>query len=176
MFWKKKKSIASRCSVCGQIHDEWPALTFDSPNNYNALSKAERERIAQIDSDFCIIKYEDQTARFIRVVLKQSITDSNMFLNYGLWVSLSEESFSDYVLNYTNENHEVQYFGWLNSRIPGYEDTLDIPTTVYTARGTDRPEILPYDDFDHAFVKDFYSGISMNEAEKRVHTMMKNTG
>lgn len=178
MFWKRKlsKKTKYKCSVCNEVHDEWPALTFNSPSSYHELTESEKASIAKIDSDFCTINYEDQTDRFIRVVLKQKVNNNDQDLDYGLWVSLSEKSFTDYQNNYNNENHERQYFGWLNSRIPEYENTINIPTTVNTNLGNDRPEITPHNDFDHDFVRDYYNGISRIEAEKRIHKMMKNAG
>lgn len=168
--------IEYTCSVCGENHNEWPALTFYSPASYNELTNEEKNLIGKLDSDFCTIKYEDQIDRFIRVVLKQNVNNSDQNLDYGLWVSLSEKSYSDYMENFNNDNHEEQYFGWLNSRIPEYENTMNIPTTVSTKRGNERPEIIPYEDFEHEFVKDYYNGISREEAEKRIHEMMKNAG
>lgn len=163
------------CSVCGEHHNEWPALTFNSPNSYFGLNEEEKNSIATIDSDFCIIEYEDQTDRFIRVVLKQKVNDSNQDLEYGLWVSLSEKNYLNYRDNYNSENHEEQYFGWLNSRIAEYSDTTIIPTTLVTKKGNERPEIFPHEDFQHQFVTDYYNGISKIEAEKRIHEMIKET-
>jgi len=162
------------CSVCGESHREWPALTFYSPASYNELTMDEKNSIGKLDSDFCTIKYEDQIDKFIRVVLKQKVNDSDQNLDYGLWVSLSEKSYSNYTANFSNKNHEEKYFGWLNSRIPEYENTINIPTTVQTKRGNERPEIIPHEDFDHEFVRDYYNGIKREEAEKRIHEMMKN--
>ena len=178
MFWKKESSHKSeyKCSVCGRVHKEWPALTFNTPSSFHELTEEEKMSMAKVDSDFCAINYEDQTDRFIRVVLKQKVNDSSQDLDYGLWVSLSEKSFTDYYDNFKTENHETQYFGWLNSRISGYENTMSIPTTVTTKRGNERPEIIPHEDFDHEFVRDYYNGISRVEAEKRIHEMMKNAG
>jgi len=176
MFWKKKSNNQIKCSICGESHDEWPALTFNSPHSYHELTEDERNKFATIDSDFCEIEYSDQTDRFIRVILKQKVKNSNQELDYGLWVSLSEQSWNDYKSNFDNENHEVSFFGWLNSRIPEYENTMNIPTTVVTKAGNDRPEIIPHEDHNHDFVEDYYNGISKEEAEKRIHEMMKNAG
>ena len=107
MFWKRKSKKLNKCSVCGETHSGWPALTFNSPSSYHELNENEKQSIAKIDTDFCEIKYEDQTDKFIRVVLKQKIKDSNLELDYGLWVSLSDKSWNDYKLNYNNENHET---------------------------------------------------------------------
>ncbi|KAA1245785.1 DUF2199 domain-containing protein [Aquimarina sp. RZ0] len=176
MFWKKKKNNTGKfkCSECGEVHENWPALAYKTPTPFHNLSESEKETIGRIDSDFCVIKHEDQTDRFIRVVLKQEVNDYDDILEYGLWVSLSEQSFTDYSENFSNENHETQYFGWLCSDLPDYDNSVSIPTTVVTKTGNEKPEIFPHKDFDHQFVKDYYNGISKQEAERRIHQMMKN--
>ena len=178
MFWKKKKNKANeyRCSECGKVHSEWPALTFKSPNNYDGLSVKQKEELGKLDSDFCVISYEDQIDRFIRVTLTQSVNNDCQDLHYGLWVSLSEKSFLDYATNFDNENHETGYFGWLCNNIPGYENTMSIPCDVITKTGNSRPEIIPHQDFEHQFVIDYYNGISKSEAERRINESLKNVG
>ena len=95
MFWKKKKNKTTefKCSKCGKVHSEWPALTFKSPANYDFLSDKEKTELGKLDSDFCEIHYEDQIDRFIRVTLTQKVNDTCENLDYGLWVSLSEKSY-----------------------------------------------------------------------------------
>jgi hypothetical protein len=163
------------CPSCGELHHDWPALAFSSPFHYNELNDHEKKTTATLDSDFCVIEDGETTDKFIRCTLSQTVNDHCEDLQYGLWVSLSEKSFQDYEDNYNNENHEVTYFGWLCSSIPGYEDTLSIPTTVYTQVGNNRPEIVPHEDFDHPFVKDYYAGISKDEAERRIREMIEST-
>ena len=177
MFWRKKRPSKNeyKCSICGQIHSEWPALTYSSPTNYFQLSEEEKATIANLDSDFCIINYEDQTDRFIRVTLSMKVIDSEEDLDYGLWVSLSEKSFNDYEENYNNPNHETTYFGWLCNTLPDYENTMSIPINVVTQLGDQRPKIFPHKDHDHQFVRDFYNGITSHEAQRRVDEMMKNS-
>lgn len=159
------------CSTCGKTHAAWPAIAFDSPDNYHQLSDADKATIATISSDFCTITHGDQTDRFIRVTLTQPVNDHCEDLDYGLWVSLSEKSFGDYSDNYNNPDYEAQYFGWLCSSIPGYEFPDSIPTTVRTRSGNQRPAIFPHKNFDHPFVRDFYNGIPKEEAERRVRAM-----
>lgn len=173
LFNGKRKSDFV-CSECGEVHKNWPALAFNSPANYHELTETEKREIAEIDSDICIIRHEDQTDRFIRVTLTQPVVDSDEDLDYGLWVSLSEKSFNDYLENFDNENHETGYFGWLCSRIPEYENTMSIPTDVIAQKGNQRPKIFPHGDHDHDFVRDFYEGITAHEAQKRVDRMNKN--
>jgi len=166
--------IKFTCDCCGKVHEEWPALTYDSPSNYLELTNEERNTMAELTTDFCTIRHPDQTDRFIRVTLSQKVIDHCETLEYGLWVSLSEKSFKDYSENFHNENHETGYFGWLCNHIPEYENfTAGIPTNVYTKPGNQRPEIIPHDDFDHPFVHDYFNGITKSEAEQRIHSMLK---
>jgi hypothetical protein len=179
MFWKKKsknKTTGYVCSECGKAHSDWPALTFKSPTNYDLLTDQEKSELGKLDSDFCEIHYESQVDRFIRVTLTQKVNDTCEDLDYGLWVSLSEKSYSDYKANFDNTKHETGYFGWLCSNIPEYEDTMSIPCDVLTKTGNSRPEIFPHQDFNHPFVRDYYDGISKAEADKRINDMIKNVG
>jgi hypothetical protein len=173
--FKKAKNAQYKCEICGEIHIDFPALAYPEPDSYYWLSPEEKETLKiHLDSDFCTIEYPDETEYFIRVVLKQKITDSDLTLDYGLWVSLSKKSYEDYVLNYDNKNHETIYFGWLSTKIPNYNFEESIPTDVKTKIGSERLEIFPHSSFDHPFVSDYYDGISMKEAEKRVHNMLSN--
>ena len=167
-------NIRYTCSCCGQIHDEWPALAFKSPLAYDVLSEADKKNMAEIDSDFCIVRHPEQTDQFIRATLTQKVIDHCQDLHYGLWVSLSEKSFEDYAENYyeNKERTETTYFGWLSNDIPEYEFITSIPTTVYTKEWDLRPEIVPHRNHDHPFVHDYYNGITKEEAERRINAML----
>lgn len=166
------EEIKYTCSCCGETHYEWPALAYISPHHYDVLSQEDKDRIAELTDDFCVIKHSDHTDRFIRVTLTQQVIDHCEDLEYGLWVSLSEKSFNDYSDNYDNADHETVYFGWLSSYLPDYDFKESIPTTVYTQSGNTRPEIVPHEDFDHPFVRDYYNGITKQEAEQRINAML----
>ena len=168
------ETIKFTCSCCGKEHEEWPALVYISPTNYEFLSEDDKKNIAQLDEDFCVITHPDQTDRFIRCTLTQKIIDHCENLQYGLWVSLSDKSFQDYSDNFKNEDHETKYFGWLSNNLPGYDFSEGgIPTTVFTKTGNSRPEIVPHEDFDHPFVHDYYDGITKAEGERRIKEMLK---
>ena len=166
------ETIKFTCSCCGKEHEEWPALTYISPTNYDNLSEDDKKAIGELDEDFCVINHSDQIDRFIRCTLTQKVVDDCQDLEYGLWVSLSEKSFQDYSDNYKNENHETKYFGWLSNDLPDYDCSESIPTTVFTKTGNSRSEIVPHEDFDHPFVKDYYNGITKIEAERRIKEML----
>lgn len=167
------ETIKFKCSCCGEIHEEWPALTFNSPDNYNCLSDIDKKNIGNLDSDFCTIKHSDQIDRFIRCTLIQKVNDHCENLDYGLWVSLSEKSFIDYEKNFNKESEETGYFGWLCNDLIDYEFTESIPMDVITQNNGQRPELIPHKSFDHPFVKDYYNGISKKEAERRISNMLE---
>lgn len=164
--------IKYTCSCCGKELEEWPALTYQSPMNYDTLSKEEKENIATLTTDFCTITYPDQTDRFIRCILIQKVKDSCQQVEYGIWVSLSEKNYTDYSQNFNNQHHQTTYFGWLCNDIPGYQFKESIPTTVHTSTGNQRPEIIPHQDYNHPFVKDYHNGITIAEAERRITEMI----
>lgn len=167
------ETIKFTCSYCGKVHEEWPALVYTSPTNYDTLSEEDKKNIGELDTDICVITHPDQTDRFIRCTLTQKVIDHCEDLEYGLWVSLSENSFRDYIENFNNENHETEYFGWLSNDLPDYDFSEEsIPTTVFTRTGNRRPEIVPHQDFDHPFVNDYYKGITKTEAERRIREML----
>ena len=167
-----EETFTYQCSSCGQIHNSWPALTFNSPSFYHALSENEKQEIAELDSDFCIITHPDHTYRFIRCTFEQLVTDHCQNLEYGVWVSLSEESFQDYEDNFNNESHTGGYFGWLSNSIPDYIFKDSIPLNVTIQGGNLRPKIEPHSSFKHPFVHDFYNGITKAEAENRINNML----
>ena len=169
-------SLENNCSICGEVHDEYPALTFAYPNSYYWLTEEQKNTYKiHIDTDFCTIEYPDRTDRFIRVLLKQKIIKSSRYLEYGLWVYLNEEDYEDYSSNFNNENHETVYFGWLSNALPDYQFEKSIAMDVKTKPGNERPEVYPQLDFSHPFVGDFYNGIAKEEAEKRIHKMLSNS-
>ena len=157
------------CEICGQVHESLPAIAFDAPYHYQCLSDEEKNSIAELNSDFCIITYEDQIDRFVRAVLYQKVKGHCEDLHYGVWVSLSEKSFQDYKAHFDNDSHEAVYFGYLSNWIPGYENTTSIKTNVEVAGDGNRPVVIPHDNqMDHCFVADYFHGISKEEAEARV--------
>jgi len=96
--------IKYKCSCCGEEHEEWPALSYISPISYDVLSDYEKKELGELDSDFCVINHPGRTDRFIRCTLTQKVIDHCEDLEYGLWVSLSEKSFQDWLTNHQRLN------------------------------------------------------------------------
>ncbi|CAM3013595.1 DUF2199 domain-containing protein [Chryseobacterium flavum] len=159
------------CSCCGEEKEEWPAIAYPVPYFYSELSEEERKK-SELTSDLCIIEDPEYTHQFIRTVLIQEVTDSCQDLEYGIWVSLSETNFNEYVENYDNKEFEAEYFGWLCSYLPDYDFPESIPTTVVVNNSIGRPFVYPHQSYDHPFVDDFYDGIAEEEAMKRINRVL----
>lgn len=173
---KKKNQNEFQCPKCGQIHDRLPALGFATPFHYDILSDQDKNEIAEISEDFCIINHPEQTDRFIRAVMTLQVNDACEDLDYEIWVSLSEKSFDDYKSTFKSEAEEKIYFGTICNKIPDYEEsTIGLHVDVKTCKGGIRPEIIPHQT-EHQLIKDWEKGISIDEAERRVTQAMKNNG
>ena len=88
---------------------------------------------------------------------------------------MSEKSFDEYQDNFFSEDQEGTYFGYLCSEIPGYNFSSSIKTHVVLAKNRQRPEIIPHkDQEENEFVRDYWNGITRDEAEKRIAEAMSN--
>jgi hypothetical protein len=172
MFWKKLKDKKKFvCSKCGKEHNELPAIAFHSPDYYEFLDDDEKKNIAEISDDFCVIKYPDQTDRFIRTTLTFKIMDACGDLDYGIWVSVSEKTFEEYKAHFSNNEEGISYFGIISNWIPNYkESTLELHVNIETRANGIRPIIFPHE-ADHELIIDWENGITIEEAEKRIQNM-----
>jgi hypothetical protein len=157
-----------QCTECGEMHEGWPAIAFDAPNNYSELTEDEKKKhVKEKTDDLCVIAYENQTDHFIRAVLFQTVTDSCQNLDYGVWVSVSEKNYNAYRNNELEE--DSTFFCFLCTWIPGYESTMAVKCYGVIGNPAHRPEVIPYEDqMDHPFVSDYYNGISKQDAEARI--------
>lgn len=156
---------------CGEEKDDWPAIAYNAPSPYENLSDEELKN-SELTSDLCTIRYSDETCYFIRAVLVQKVKESCQDLEYGVWVSLGEKSFNGYAENYHNPDFENVYFGWLSNDLPDYSFETSIPANVQVDNKTGRPIIYPHESHNHPFIDDFYKGISQDEAERRINSVL----
>ena len=165
--------MAYQCSVCGEIHHDFPAFSFSSPYYYHILSEEDQATMAELSEDWCIIRHDTQTDYFIRAVLELPVTGTAETFQYGVWVSLSEKNFEYYMDNLDETREGDAFFGYLCNRIPGYENTLATRANIVCGPKGQRPHVFPHGEQDHAFVRDFIQGISPEEADRRIHLLLK---
>lgn len=176
MFWKRKKVGKYKCPKCGKEHDQIPAIGFNIPHYYNVLSEQDKNEIAELTSDFCIIRHPEQTDRFIRAYLRMQINDSCEDLDYGIWVSVSEQTFCEYNSEFGDNKEGQTYFGRIANEISDYqESTLGIHVNVETRANGSRPELIPHES-EHQLVTEWKQGITLKDAENRVSKLFGNDG
>jgi len=121
-----------KCVTCNERHD-LGEISFgaDAPVQWMLLSESERQS-SEITNDQCVIHTGDERHYFIRACLDVPIKDTDRSFTWGVWVSLSEQSFEEMSAHWEdpNRNKLGPYFGWLCTKIPGYPDTVFLKTQV----------------------------------------------
>jgi hypothetical protein len=118
---RRAESAASwTCPTCGERHDELPAATAHAPLVWDQASPWERADDFDLTSDTCIWKGEHY---FIRGVLELPLTDREGVFSFGVWTSLSRESFARYLPTFEAENEADRVelppmFGWFSNSLP----------------------------------------------------------
>lgn len=156
-----------RCSVCGEFHPELP-LAFGAavPHAYAELSDDDAEIRADLSTDLCVI---DQELFFIRGQLEIPIIGEDQLFAWGVWVSIGRESFARVLETWEKDGreHEPPYFGWLNTSLSIYPDTLNLKARVHTRPKGTRP-LVELEPTDHPLAIEQREGITWD----RVHNIV----
>src|SRR5258708_7318597 len=84
-------NYAWTCTCCGKSFDTLPMdYAFRGPDNWFALPEAERATRVKLSSDVCII---DDAEFYVRGCIEIPVTDRADVFVFGVWVSVSKESF-----------------------------------------------------------------------------------
>jgi hypothetical protein len=159
-----------QCSCCNEIHEGSPSFGYKAPDTYLQQSK-EVQEAGFLNSDFCEYDDEDGTHYFIRVCLEIPIHGVEQPFLWGVWVSLSKQSFDRYVETYQSPDTSDQYFGWLCNLLPFYSKTFPMKTMVHPRAGKTRTRIV-LEESDHALCIDFHNGISIQRAQEIAEIVM----
>ena len=106
-----------RCQTCGEIHKGMPGFGADAPLSYYAIPEAERASRCELSSDECVI---DRASFFIRGCLEIPVLGADEPLIWGVWISLSEQSFNRYHETYESPVAGEGFFGWVCNEIKLY--------------------------------------------------------
>jgi hypothetical protein len=162
-----------QCSCCGQEYDELP-LTFgyEFPEYYFGVPADERAaRIVERES-LCVV---DDEHFFHRGRLTIPITDHNQDLVFNIWTSISRDNFMrrNELWNSPERINEEPYFGWLQSTIPTYGDTINLKTIAIE----NEPGLIPtirMTEEEHRLTSDQQTGITFEKAMEIVGTILAN--
>ena len=153
-----------KCSCCGQTHEGSPSFGFRAPDPY--LEQAEAvQKAGKLESDLCWYADEEGVHYFIRVCLEVPIDGVAEPFLWGVWVSLSKQSFDRYVATYDEPDVNDRYFGWLCNYLPYYQKTYALKCQVHPRAGGERPFIV-LEETNHPLAFDFHEGISIRKAQE----------
>ncbi|MGP9539659.1 DUF2199 domain-containing protein [Brachybacterium sp. AOP43-C2-M15] len=167
------------CEGCGRRHEgadgteanPWPLLEFDGPEAYLRMNPWERVFRARATEEMCLIDNGDTVDCYVTGVLSLPVRDEEARLLYVPWVKLREADYVDLLENWGNLRFRGSYRGTLASVLPGCEHPQAVPVLV-TAPGQLPPLIEPDPASGHALVREQREGISRQEAELRIRSML----
>jgi hypothetical protein len=158
------------CASCGAVHEGIPSFGWDFPAQVLAIPEAERACRIVLSDDACVI---DDEWFFIRGCLEIPVRGFREPVNYGVWLSLSRESFKDYSSTFDEVTRRsgAKYFGWLCTAIPGYPDTQLLKTVVHVRAWPTRP-LVELEPTDHPLALEQRGGVSPWRVQQIVERIM----
>jgi hypothetical protein len=160
--------MSYKCSTCGEIHTDLPHIGDGKPYYWYTIPEQDRESIAELTEDTCIIDNEDY---FIRGVISIPVLDYGHDFGFGAWVSQKKENFYKYLAE-PDTDRIGPFFGWLSTEIAYYEEsTLSLHTMAHFVGDGHRPEIK-IEPTDHQLAIDQQEGITIAKAWEIVHFYM----
>jgi hypothetical protein len=141
----------------------------DAPYWYDVIALEEREARTLLSSNQCVI---DGQYFFIRGHLDIPIVNARDVFVWGVWVSLSQESFNR-VHELWNDPARVgqpPYFGWFSTSLPGYPDTLNLKTHVHMRPVGQRP-LIELELTDHPLAIEQRDGITLARIREIAETI-----
>lgn len=157
---------AWRCRACGGVHHDLPDVGFEAPAYYQGVPDKERAGRCRLTSDTCIV---DNEHYFVRCVLELPIHGQDRSFGFGVWSSLSRDSFRRYADTFGEpvSSHAGPFFGWFSSAIAAYPDTLGLKCKVHLRDHGERPRI-ELEPADHPLAVEQREGISLERAYELV--------
>jgi len=169
-FYRKNKVY--QCSCCGRVYDELP-LCFgaDLPDYYFSVPTEEREKRIDLEESLCVI---DEKHFFHRGRLTIPIVDYKENLIFNVWTSISENNFRKRMDLWKSEDRtkEEPYFGWLQTNVPTYGETINIKTIAIEQDLGLIPEIKSIEQ-GHKITIDQENGITYKKAMKIVDAIIR---
>jgi len=162
------------CQCCGKVYNEVP-LCFgtDYPYFYYSLPLDEIGTRVELTESLCVI---DERYFFHRGRITIPIVDYHEDLIFNVWTTISEENFRlrNDVWHDDDRTKHGPYFGWLQTIVPTYDQTINIKTMAYENEPGLIPTIKVIEDL-HPLKTDQEKGITFKEALEKVQIIMANS-
>ena len=124
-----------------------PAFDAEAPLFYYLIPEHERAARCELSSDVCVV---DGKYFFVRGCIEIPVHGADEPFVWGVWVSLSEASFSQYLDSYDEPRraHLGPFFGWLSASFKVYPETEgSLKTRPRSSAGDDG--VRPYIELEH---------------------------
>lgn len=158
-----------KCVDCGEIHRGIPTFGADAPFSHFIIPDHERERRCKLGTDDCIV---DDEWFFVRGCLDIPLQGADQDFSWGVWVSLSPASYEKWraCFHEKKRSHVGPFFGWLNTPLKPYPDTLNLKTHVHLRDDGIRP-FIELEPTDHPLAVEQRNGITV-ERVAEIYAMM----
>jgi hypothetical protein len=154
-----------QCATCGKWHDELPLdFGYAEPLYVAELDASERSEFVTELGDFRVLRRDGETHHFVRGVIELPIVGIEDSFRYGVWASLSDESFELARAAYASDVAAGPFFGWISNRIEGYPDTSNLKSKVHV-RADMRPQ-LELEPSDHPLAIEQRDGITLDRVRE----------
>ena len=158
------------CSCCGKTHTGLPLdYTVYFPDYYaewrNGLTNQEIEERSLFNEILCMV--DDQYYFASGVIELPILGFPQDKFRWGVWVSVSNNSFSEIVKTVQDEGFcKEPYFGWLNSTLPHYTpSTLNLKANLHV-RGPGRRPWIELEPTDHPLALEQRNGITIERVQE----------
>lgn len=171
-FNKENKKHKYQCSCCGKFYDKIPlCFGFDFPDYYFSIPEEERESRIELKESLCVV---DEKYFFHRGRFTIPIIDYKEDLIFNVWSSISKDNFCKRMDLWENSErtNEEPYFGWLQTNIPTYGETLNFKTIAIEQKTGLIPEIKSIEE-EQQLTIDQENGITYNRALEIVDEIMR---
>ena len=140
------------------------------PDYYFRIPPEEVTIRVELTESLCVI---DETHFFIRGRIEIPVIDSQESFCWNVWTSVSEDNFIRLNERWNDEQRveEPAYFGWLQTELPGYINTLNIKTMAHTQIVGIIPQIEVVEE-GHALTKEQQKGITWQRVTELVEIAM----
>jgi hypothetical protein len=164
--------ISYECRRCGERHDGLPmSYGADAPAYWDPSLAGDES--STLEQEQCIIKAEHF---FVRGRFVIPVTDAapGIEFDWGVWVSLSRDSFARALSLWTTAGREREqpFFGWLSTDLPLYQpSTLSLKTRVRTQPVGQRP-LIELEPTDHPLAVEQRTGIMLVRVQEIAETLL----
>ncbi|MEU4394333.1 DUF2199 domain-containing protein [Kribbella sp. NPDC023855] len=157
------------CSCCGEHHSELPMAFHVEAPVYWGSELVDMAR-SELSSDQCVINGEHF---FVRGLIELPVVGLAEPFVWGVWVSLSEESFQHVSDRWDSPGREDDdpYFGWLSSALDYEPSTLNLKTMLHSRPVGERPWI-ELEPTGHPLALEQHHGISQGRLQQIVEAAL----